>query len=122
MKLLNKKLKNILKLILIFYFLIVFKPVLSNTIDIEIIGNEFTDESVILSLIKEDPTEISEDTKYNKTLSNSMLFENVIVEIKDNKYFLTVEYPNISKIYFVNNERLKDDELKEYADQLDLKI
>ena len=51
-----------------------------------------------------------------------MLFENVIVEIKDNKYFLTVsEYPNISKIYFVNNERLKDDELKEYADQLDLK-
>ena len=37
----------------------------------------------------------------------------------DNKYLIIVkEYPNIDKLYFKNNERLKDEDLEFIASQI----
>ena len=122
---LNKKLRHFIKFsISIIFFTICSNTVLSDDILIEIQGNNFTDEIAILSLIESKPDKISE--KYAnyiiKTLDNSMLFENVTVKTVENKYIITIiEYPNINKIYFKNNERLKDDELLDYSNQLNLK-
>ena len=56
-----------------------------------------------------------------KTLINSELFEEVIVTIKDNKYLITItEYSNINNIYFRNNERLDNDELKEIINRINI--
>ncbi len=96
---------------------------LANNIQIEIKGNNFTDDNAILSLIENQPTEISlEFSNYLlKTLDNSMLFKNVLVSIDDKKYIITIEeYSNINKIYFDKNERLKDEELLKYSKELSL--
>ena len=99
------------------------KSAISNEIYIEINGNIHTDEIAITSLIKEKPTEISD--KYSnyilKTLTESSLFEDVKIEIIDNKYVVTIsEFANINKIYFNNNDRFDDEELIEFASELNL--
>ena len=99
------------------------KSSFSNEIYIEIQGNDFTDEIAITSLIKEKPTEISD--KYSnyilKTLTESSLFEDVKIETIGNKYVVTIsEFANINKIYFKNNERFDDEELLEFASELNL--
>ena len=56
-----------------------------------------------------------------KVLNESNLFSDVRVKFIDNKYNIIVnEYPNIRKIYFENNERLKNDELRIIATDLGL--
>ena len=43
------------------------------------------------------------------------------MELIDNKYIIYIkEFPNINKIYFDNNDRLDDDELKLIAQQSNL--
>ncbi|OUW95558.1 MAG: hypothetical protein CBD97_02815, partial [Pelagibacteraceae bacterium TMED237] len=123
-----KKLKAIYYIILksiINIFLIIFisKNALSNDIFIEIDGNNYTDDDVILSLLSDTPKELTEEySNYIiKTLDNSQLFEDVSVRIEDNKYIISInEFSNINKIYFDNNERLKDEELLEIVDELNL--
>ena len=121
--------KNLLKsnsiiiLNLILIILSFSKSSISNEIYIEINGNIYTDEIAITSLIKEKPTEISD--KYSnyilKTLTESSLFEDVKIEIIDNKYVVTIsEFANINKIYFNNNDRFDDEELIEFASELNL--
>ena len=121
---LKKKLKYYLKNIFsILFLLIISQKLFSNEIQIQIQGNNFTDDDVILSLIEDKPVVISESySNYLlKTLDNSMLFENVSVNIEDNTYLISItEYPNINKIYFNKNERLKDEELLTYSQQLNL--
>ena len=100
------------------------KNLLSNDLPIDIIGNNFTDDAVILSLLDELPDGITEiySNYIIKTLNNSELFENVSVKIINDKYVISVkEYSNINKIYFKNNERLKDDELLKIANEMDVK-
>ena len=119
----NKFLKNFKIFISIFIVIISFKA-FSNNINIEIQGNNFTDEEVILSLINIPPKEISEDySNYLlKTLDNSKLFENVSVKIADNKYIILItEYSNINNIFFKNNERLKDEDLIKLSKELNIK-
>ena len=125
MKKLKKKYQKYLNIsftiLLIFFF---NKNVLSNDLPIDIIGNNFTDDAVILSLLDELPDGITEiySNYIIKTLNNSELFENVNVKIINDKYIISVkEYSNINKIYFKNNERLKDDELLKIANEMDVK-
>ena len=97
--------------------------VFSNEILIEINGNNFTDRDVIISLIKNKPTSISQEYSdyLIKTLNNSMLFESVTVTIDKNKYLINIkEFPSINKIYFRNNERFDDEELLDVSKELNL--
>ncbi len=112
--------KNIVILI---SFIYITYPAFANDIQIEIIGNNFTDEDVIKSIIVDQPKEISNEySNYLlKTLDNSKLFKNVSVKTSDNKYLIeVVEYANINEITFDNNERLKDEELSLLSDELNL--
>ncbi len=121
-----KNLKRRLKLFLINIISVFFLSLnaYSNEILIDIKGNNFTDDDVVLSLIKDKPTEISDEySNYLlKTLNDSFLFENVIINTEENKYIISInEYANINEIYFKNNERFKDEELLTYANELNLK-
>ncbi len=115
-----KKLKtNYKKFHLIIYslFLILFicRTTFSNDIIFNIQGNKFTDSDAILSLLKEIPqtTNLDYSNEIIKTLNNSNLFSNVEILFKENIYTIIVkEYPNINKIKFDNNDRLKDDDLE----------
>ena len=125
MKELKKNLKIYLKIFFSLTLILAFFPktLYSNDINIEIIGNDFTDKDVILSLIKNKPENISEEySNYLiKTLDNSKLFEDVSVKIVENRYLISVtEFININKIYFKNNERLKDEELEKILEEFDL--
>ena len=117
----NIYLKVLIKILFILFYS--FK-LLSNESLIEIKGNIYTDEYAIFSLIENKPNEITEEySNYLlKTLDNSMLFESVVVTIKNNKYVINiVEYPNINEIKFDLNERFEDDELRNISEQLNLK-
>jgi len=108
---------------ILFIFIFSFK-LFSNESLIEIKGNIYTDEYAIFSLIENKPNEITEEySNYLlKTLNNSMLFESVVVTIKNNKYIISVvEFPNINEIKFKLNERFEDEELKNISEQLNLK-
>ena len=123
MKHLKKKLEKILITFSFLSLLIFALKAHSNQIAIEIKGNDFTDEEVIISLLETMPSDISEEySNYViKTLNNSLLFENVSVEILDNKYLIIItEYPNINKLKFKNNERFKDEELEEFIEEFNL--
>ena len=125
-----KKLKiiyqNFRSLIIKYIFLLLLSSVaVSNEISFEIQGNNNTDYNVILSLLDEIPANL--DDQYSnqiiKTLNESNLFSDVSVESVGNKYIIkVVEFPTINKLYFNNNERLKDDDLKIIASAIDLKI
>ena len=121
-----KNWKNILinyfKLIFSIFLIFIYSNNLkANDLILEIQGNNYTDEDVILALIKNKPKEISEDySNYLiKILNDSLLFESVSVKIKENKYIIDItEFPNINKIYFDNNERLKDEDLLNIVNEL----
>ncbi len=124
MSVLKEKSINYLKILFsILIFLSICKITLSANIEIEIRGNNFTDNDVILSLIQNQPDELNEDySNYLiKTLDNSQLFENVSVNISNNKYIISIkEFSNINRIYFDNNERLKDEDLIKFSNELKL--
>ncbi len=123
-----KKLKenyNILKLIIFSFILIISinKSIFANDITFEIQGNNFTDDSVILSLLKNIPQDINKEYSNDiiKILNDSNLFSNVTVKYEDNKFIIKVkEFPNIDKLNFDNNERLDDEELELIATQTNL--
>ena len=110
-------------LIIFFFIFLISKSLLSKEIIFEIEGNDFTDSDVILSLLDKIPD--STDKEYTndiiKVLSDSNLFSDVKVKLIDNKFLIIVkEYPNIDKLLFKNNERLKDEELELLASQINL--
>ena len=110
------------KLILFIIFSFLSKPLFSNTILFDIQGNDFTDTEVILSILKQIPDTSNEESTNEiiRVLNDSDLFSDVQVKLLENKYLITVlEYPNIDKLYFKNNERLKDEDLKLIASQID---
>ena len=99
------------------------KTVFSNDDLFIIQGNNFTDSNVIISLLENIPENLDEEysNEIIKVLNESNLFSDVRVNFIDNKYNIIVkEYPNIRKIYFENNERLEDDELRIIANDLGL--
>ena len=107
----------------IFIIIFISSPLIAKDIDIIIEGNDFTDDNVILSIIDEKPTELNKEySNYLlKELYNSKLFKNVIVNIDNDKYLVFVEeYANINKFYFVNNERLKDEDFENIIEELNV--
>ncbi len=111
------------KIFFLIFILFLTKPLFSNEIIFEIQGNEFTDTDVILSILKDMPESPNKEYSDNiiKLLNESDLFSDVQVKLNENKFFIIVkEYPNIDRIYFDNNERLKDEELKNFASELNL--
>ncbi len=109
------------KIINLLLILLISKSVFANNTLFEIQGNNFTDSNVILSLLNKIPETVDEEFSNDiiKVLNNSNLFSDVSVRFIDNKYIINVkEYPNIDKLYFENNERLKDIELKQIASDI----
>ena len=126
MKKLRIKFKKI-KLLLVNLILVLFisKHIFSNDILFEIQGNQYTDSEVIISLLKDIPDNLDAEFTNDiiKVLYQSNLFSDVSVNFKDNKYIIKVkEFPNINKLYFDNNKRFKDDDLKLIAAQLNFTI
>ena len=122
----NKLSTNYLKINLyklIFIFILIFsKTVLSSNIKFEIQGNNYTDTEAILFLLKDIPENIDIENTNDiiKVLNQSDLFSDVKVKFDNNKYIIIVkEFPNINKLYFDKNERLKDEDLKLLAADLD---
>ena len=121
-----KKLKKnykILKYKIIFFIVLSFftKPLFSNEILFDIQGNDFTDTDAILSILKEIPDTSNKESTNDiiRVLNESDLFSDVQVKLLENKYLIIVkEYPNIDKLYFKNNERLKDEDLQIIASQI----
>ena len=109
------------KIINLLLILLISKSVFANNTLFEIQGNNFTDSNVILSLLNKIPETVDEEFSNDiiKVLNNSNLFSDVSVRFIDNKYIINVkEYPNIDKLYFENNERLEDIELKQIASDI----
>ena len=104
--------KNTIIFIIIFIF---FAFSLSaKSFVIEIIGNDYTDNDVVYSLLEKKPESINADySNYLlKQLNQSGLFKNVRVEMNTERYIVYIEeYPSINKIYYKFNNRLKDDDL-----------
>ena len=110
-------------LISLLIFFAIPKTVFGNDNLFIIQGNNFTDSNVIISLLENIPENLDEEysNEIIKILNESNLFSDVRVNFIDNKYNIIVnEYPNIRKIYFENNERLEDEELRVIASELDL--
>jgi len=86
-------------------------------------GNEFTDDDIVISLIDAIP-DIDEESKTNfilKKLISSELFKSVEVSYDANNYFIKIiEYPSINKFYYVNNERIKDEDIDNIVNELEL--
>ncbi len=109
------------KIINLLLILLISKSVFANNTLFEIQGNNFTDSNVILSLLNKIPETVDEEFSNHiiKVLNNSNLFSDVSVRFIDNKFIINVkEYPNIDKLYFENNERLEDIELKQIASDI----
>ena len=103
--------------------LFINRSIFANDINFEIQGNNFTDEGVIISLLKNIPQDVDEEFSNDiiKILNESNLFSNVFVKYIDNKFVIKVEeFPNIDKLNFDNNERLDDEELELIAAQTNL--
>jgi len=123
-----KKLKRNCRILILVIFnffslILISKSAISNDIIFEIQGNNFTDADVIISLLKNIPENL--DKQYSneiiKTLNDSNLFSDVAVKFDGNKYLIIVqEFPSINKIYFDNNERLKDEDLEKLASDLEI--
>ena len=111
---------------LIFNIIIVLslsKVSFSKDVIFEIKGNDYTDRTVILSILKDIPEILNESYSNDiiKSLSKSKLFQDVSVSIVDDKYIITVvEYPSINQIYYDKNKRLKDEDLDLIVEQVNL--
>ena len=108
----------------IFFIFFSYWPVIANDNNFIIQGNNFTDTDAILSLLNEMPENINEEYSNTiiKALNDSNLFEDVSVKYENNIFIINVsEYANINKIFFDNNERLKDEELNLIIEDLDIK-
>ena len=71
------------KIIFLFVFLFISKPLISNEILFEIQGNDFTDTEVILSILKEIPDTSSKEFSNDiiTVLNDSDLFSDVQVKL-----------------------------------------
>ena len=109
------------KLILFIFLSSLTKPLFSNEVIFDIQGNDFTDTDAILSILSEIPDTSNKESTNDiiRILNESDLFSDVQVKLFENKYLIIVkEYPNIDKLYFKNNERLKNEDLQLIASQI----
>ena len=114
MKLILKLFNFFFLFILLFTFKVFAKEIIIN-------GNEFSDNEVVSSIIGNIP-EQDDETNSNyilKKLNNSGLFQNVEIKYDENYFYVDViENPSINKIFYVDNERVKDEEIDNLVEQL----
>ena len=111
--------KIILSIILIFFAF----DLSAENYFIEIIGNDNTDTDVVYSLLENKPESLSSEySNYLlKQLNQSGLFKNVRVEMNTERYIVYIEeYPNINKIFYESNQRLKDADLDMIKEDLNI--
>ncbi len=86
-------------------------------------GNQFTDDDIVISIIDKIPNE-TEEYQSNfilKKLISSNLFKSVEVSYDSNNYYINIiEYPSINKFFYTNNERIKDEEIDNIVNELEL--
>ena len=125
MNFLKLKLMKITKFL--FLHVVIFLLLTSNVFSKEILvnGNNFSDDNVIISIIGQIP-DSDNKTQSNfilKQLNKSGLFKSVEISEDDKNFLISVvEYPSVSKIYFNNNKRLKNDQLNLIAEELEVTI
>ncbi len=91
--------------------------------DFIIEGNEYTDDDIVISIIDEIP-DIDVKSKSNfilKKLINSNFFKSVEVSYDSKNYIIKIiEYPSINKFIYENNERIKDEDIDNIVNELEL--
>ncbi len=113
--------KSIINKILFIFILFINFEVLSKDFIIE--GNQFTDDDIVISIIEVIP---DGDDKFKsnfilKKLINSDFFKSVEVTYDSNNYYIKIfEHPSINKFFYINNERIKDEEIDIIVNELEL--
>ena len=113
--------KSIINKLLFILLLFINLEVFAKNIIIE--GNEYTDDNIVLSIIDKIP-DIDAKSQSNfilKKLISSDLFKSVEVSYDEDNYFVRIiEYPSINKFFYSNNERIKDDDIDNIVNELEL--
>jgi outer membrane protein insertion porin family len=109
-----------IKLLLFLFFFINFE-VFARDFIIE--GNQYTDDDIVISIIDEIP-DIDVKSKSNyilKKLVKSNFFKSVEVSYDSKNYIINIiEYPSINKFFYENNERIKDEDIDNIVNELEL--
>ena len=108
---------------LLYFFLVFFINIEVFAKNFVIEGNQFTDDDILVSIIDNLP-DVDDKSKSNfilKKLVNSNLFKSVDVSYDaENYYIKIIEYPSINKFFFLNNERIKDEEIDNIINELEI--
>ena len=86
-------------------------------------GNQFTDDTILLSIIDELPStdEKSQSDYILKKLVNSGFFKSVEVSYDEDNFSINVvEYPSINRFVYIDNLRIKDEEIDNIINELDI--
>ena len=117
------KLMKHLSINLLYFFLVFFINIEVFAKNFVIEGNKFTDDDILVSIIDNLP-DVDDKSKSNfilKKLVNSNLFKSVDVSYDaENYYIKIIEYPSINKFFFLNNERIKDEEIDNIINELEI--
>ena len=98
---------------LLFIFVLCFlysKTLLSNNYTLSLIGNEYIDKQILLSLIKDLPENINDlqESKIISELNKTGYFKNIEVNKSDNVVTIKLdEYPIIKEVNFKKIKDLK---------------
>lgn len=114
------KIYNLIFLILFIFLSFSFHAHSKNFI---IEGNQFTDDTILLSIIDElpDTDEKSQSDYILKKLVNSGLFKSVEVLYDDDNFSINVvEHPSINRFVYIDNMRIKDEEIDNIINDLDI--
>ncbi len=91
--------------------------------DFIIEGNQYTDDDIVLSIINDIP-DLDDKSKSNyilKKLIASNLFKSVEVSYDQIHYFIKIiEYPSINNFIYNNNERIKDEDIDNIVNELEI--
>ena len=113
--------KSIINKLLFLLILFFNFQVLANVFIIE--GNQYTDDDIVISIIDEIP-DTDDRSKSNyilKKLVNSALFKSVEVSYDSDSFLIKIiEYPSINKFSYLNNERIKDEEIDNIISELQI--
>ena len=110
-----------IKKILFILFLFINNAVFAKDFVIE--GNAYTDDDIVISIIDQIPdTDLQSQSNYIlKKLINSQFFKSVEVSYDLNSFFIKIiEYPSINKFFYLNNERIKDEDIDNIVGEIEL--
>ena len=113
--------KSIINKALFFLLLFINIEVFAKEFIIE--GNEYTDEDIVISIIDKIPdTDIESQTNYIlKKLISSNLFKSVEVSYDSKNYIIKIiEYPSINNFFYINNERIEDNDIDNIVKELEI--